>query len=64
MTNRERAMNILHYQDVDRLPAVCFGYWDELLPEWAEQGKIPWELRINTGDGSENGRKLDALIRL
>ena len=44
MTNRERAMNILHYKPVDRLPAVHFGYWRELLVEWAEQGKIPAEL--------------------
>mgnify|MGYP003311936207 CR=1 FL=1 len=44
MTNRERAMNILHYKSVDRLPAVHFGYWGELLKEWAEQGKIPKEL--------------------
>ena len=34
MTNRERAMNILHYKPVDRLPAVHFGYWKELLEEW------------------------------
>ena len=40
MTNIERAMNILHYKDVDRLPAVHFGYWGELLQEWVAQGKI------------------------
>ena len=44
MTNRERAMNILHYRPVDRFPAVHFGYWSSLLEEWAEQGKIPKEL--------------------
>lgn len=37
MTNRERAMNILHFQPTDRFPAVHFGYWSELLTEWAEQ---------------------------
>ena len=37
MTNRERAMNILHYKDADRLPAVHFGYWGELLVEWANE---------------------------
>lgn len=62
MTNRERAMNILHYKDVDRLPAVHFGYWSELLDEWAEQGKIPKELAENNYDGSERDRKLDELI--
>ncbi len=53
MTNRERAMNILRYKDVDRLPAVHFGYWGELLVEWAEQGKIPRELAEGNWDGSQ-----------
>ena len=62
MTNRERAMNILHYQPVDRFPAVHFGYWSELLEEWAEQGKIPKELAVDNYDGSEKERELDKLI--
>ncbi len=62
MTNRERALNILHYKNADRLPAVHFGYWSELLEEWAQQGKIPKELAENNGDGSEKDRILDELI--
>jgi len=62
MTNRERAMNLLHYQSVDRMPAVHFGYWEELLLEWAEQGKIPKELAHGCGDGSAKERELDKLI--
>ena len=62
MTNRERACNILHYKPVDRMPAVHFGYWPELLTEWAEQGKIPAELAENNYDGSVNEAKLDELI--
>lgn len=62
MTNRERAMNILHYKDADRLPAVHFGYWEELLQEWAQQGKIPPELAQNNWDGSEKDKALDKLI--
>lgn len=62
MTNRERAMNILHYKDVDRLPAVHFGYWGELLQEWVQQGKIPAELAENNWDGNEKDRILDGLI--
>ena len=62
MTNRERAMNILHYQPVDRFPAVHFGYWSELLEEWAEQGKISKELAASVGDGNEADRELDRLI--
>ena len=44
MTPRELCMNILHYREVDRLPAVHFGYWAQLLDEWAEQGHITKEL--------------------
>ncbi|MCI8542977.1 uroporphyrinogen decarboxylase family protein [Acetatifactor aquisgranensis] len=62
MTNRERAMNILHFQPVDRFPAVHFGYWSELLEEWAEQGKIPKDLAVDNYDGSEKDRELDKLI--
>ena len=42
--NKTRALDILHYKPVDRLPAVHFGYWQELLQEWAEQGHISREL--------------------
>ena len=44
MNNRERTLNILHFKPVDRFPVVHFGYWRELLTEWAEQGKISREL--------------------
>lgn len=62
MTNRERAMNILHYKEIDRMPAVHFGYWNELLWEWAEQGKIPRSIAEGWWDGSEAERELDRLI--
>ncbi len=62
VTNRERAMNILHYKDADRLPAVHFGYWGELLTEWAEQGKIPAHLADGNYDGSAKDRELDKRI--
>ena len=62
MTTRERCLNILHYKDADRLPAVHFGYWRELLIEWAEQGKIPMELARKWGDGNAADRELDRII--
>lgn len=62
MTNRERAMNILHGKEADRMPAVHFGYWPELLYEWAEQGKIPLELAQNWYDGSPADEELDRRI--
>ncbi|MBR5123680.1 MAG: hypothetical protein IKU90_00990 [Clostridia bacterium] len=62
MTNLERAMNILHYKPVDRLPAVHFSYWPELLTEWADQGKISRELAVGNHDGSEKEKELDKII--
>lgn len=62
MTNRERALNLLHYKPVDRIPAVHFGYWRELLYEWAEQGHIEKELADRWGDSNDADRALDRLI--
>lgn len=62
MTNRERAMNILHYKPVDRMPAVHFGYWEELLEEWAAQGKISSELAKAVRDGNDADRELDQIL--
>ena len=62
MTNRERTLNILHYKPADRMPAVHFGYWRELLEEWEQQGKIPEGTAKTWGDGNEVDRELDKLI--
>ena len=62
MTNRERALNLLHYKPVDRLPAVHFGYWGELLQEWAAEGHIPKELADRWYDGGEADREIDKII--
>jgi len=62
MTNRERAMNILHGKAFDRFPAVHFGYWRELLSEWAEQGHIPKGLVNLYDDGNEADREIDRLV--
>jgi uroporphyrinogen decarboxylase len=62
MNNRERAMNLLHFKSVDRLPAVHFGYWREVLIEWAEQGKISMELAQSVHDGNKSDRELDKII--
>ena len=62
MTNRERAMNILHGKHADRMPAVHFGYWPELLTEWAEQGHISKDLAQDNYDGSAKELELDKII--
>ena len=45
------------------MPAVHFGYWKELLDEWAEQGHISKELAQGAiRDGSAADRELDKII--
>ncbi len=62
MTTRERALRVLRYQEVDRLPIVHFGFWPETLQRWAEQGHLPRDLAQAWGDGNdadaEIGRRL------
>jgi len=41
MTLRERWNRVMHFQPVDRLPFMEFGYWKETLPAWHEQGLPP-----------------------
>ena len=63
MNARERCLNILHYKDADRMPAVHFGYWQQLLDEWAEQGHISKELAQKAGiDGSDAQKELDKIL--
>ena len=62
MTNKERVKNILHYRKADRMPAVHFGYWNELPFEWAEQGHIPRELAEGWGDSNEKDKAIDKII--
>jgi len=63
MVTRERFMNVLHYRDVDRLPALHFGYWQEVLDQWAEQGHITKEIAAGARyNGSEAQQKLDQLL--
>ena len=63
MNARERCLNILHYCAADRMPAVHFGYWQQLLDEWAAQGHISAELAKKAGaDGSDAQKELDKII--
>ncbi|MBK8799210.1 MAG: hypothetical protein IPM07_24190 [Anaerolineales bacterium] len=38
MNPRERYAAVMHYQPRDRCPIMDFGFWDETLPIWQEQG--------------------------
>ena len=52
MTNRERALAVLHYRAYDRLPLVHFGYWAETLQKWAAEGHISEALCKAVEDGN------------
>lgn len=53
MTNRERVLAVLHYQEYDRLPLAHFGFWGETLAKWAEEGHLTTEETQGWGDGNE-----------
>ena len=53
----------MHYRAADRLPALHFGYWAQLLEEWAAQGKISAELAAGAmRDTSAEQRELDRIL--
>ena len=56
MNLRENVKAILHYEDYDQMPIICFGYWHETLDKWADEGHVTREeaeeYRI-TGDNGE-----------
>ncbi len=54
MTNRERALAILRYQNYDRLPIVHFGFWGETIDKWVKEGHISPEMGKDVYDGSPN----------
>lgn len=53
MNNRERVKAILNYEKYDRLPIVHFGYWDELLEKWFQEGHVKLEEIEGLFDGNE-----------
>ncbi len=38
MNHRQRFLNQMHYQPVDRTPLYDFSFWQETFPAWYEQG--------------------------
>lgn len=52
MTNRQRALAVLRYQDYDRLPIVHFGFWKQTLQKWHAEGHITADQAANWTDGT------------
>lgn len=44
---------ILQYQSYDRLPVVHFGFWDETLIKWHQEGHLTKEEAYGWKDGNE-----------
>jgi len=59
MTDRQRAMAVLHYEPYDRLPIVHFGFWHgHTLQKWAAEG----HLSKQEADAWDDGNPTDAAI--
>jgi hypothetical protein len=41
LTTRERFVRTLHYQAVDHVPHMEFGYWASLKDRWTNEGHLP-----------------------
>lgn len=65
MTFRENANAILHYEHYDRMPVVAFGYWNETVDKWADEGHITREEADSynrTGDNGWGDRQIMAKL--
>ena len=51
MNDRERTLAVLNYQNYDRLPVAHFGYWNETLDKWAQEGHITADEAAQWWDG-------------
>lgn len=49
LTSRERFSRTMHYQQVDYISHLEFGYWDELKDQWLQEGHLPASMRQPDG---------------
>jgi len=50
LNRRERFLNIFRYKKVDHIPDVEFGYWEETLRRWHNEGLPRWVKDNYTAD--------------
>ncbi|MDC7240615.1 MAG: uroporphyrinogen decarboxylase family protein [Spirochaetales bacterium] len=62
MTIRENINAILHYESYRSLPLVHFGFWEETLTKWADQGHISRDQAQNWQDGNGADFEISALL--
>lgn len=59
MTNRDRALAVLHYRGCDRIPVVDFGFNPYLLERWRAEGHLDDEDMAVRGDGGAGQRRIE-----
>ena len=62
MTNRERALAVLHYRSYDRMPLVHFGFWGETLQRWCNEGHVTAAEIAGVGDNSPAEHTLETKL--
>ncbi len=55
LTNRERFRRVMHYQTVDRIPHMEFGYWTSLKDRWMDEGHLPEAMKPADGAAISDG---------
>jgi uroporphyrinogen decarboxylase len=53
MTDRERVLAVLHYEPVDRIPVVHFGFLADTLNKWCAEGHLTEAEARGYRDGNE-----------
>lgn len=56
--HRTRALAVLNYQPVDRLPIVHFGFWGETLEKWHAEGHLEEAEWKEWADGNSRDRSI------
>ncbi|GAK51667.1 hypothetical protein U14_02912 [Candidatus Moduliflexus flocculans] len=62
MTHRERALAVLRYEAYDRLPIVHFGFWEETLVKWHQEGHLTLEEMRDWKDGNPADQSISAKL--
>ena len=56
MKLRENVRAVLQYEPFDHMPVIHFGYWQETLEKWREEGHLTAREIENYYDGSPSDR--------
>lgn len=65
MNFRQNTMAILNYEAYDKMPVVSFGYWNETVDKWADEGhisRIDAQSYKQNGDNSEGDKNIMKLL--